>query len=204
MVCGKCGKRIPDDAVFCSYCGARRERKVCKACGTELKEEQLFCHVCGLKWDEGASRPEESGTGRPADRQMEQLPGEKEIQQTENPITSGRSKTVQRVLCGVYAILIVTLAVTGYFGYYDYYFWSSAYERMTKHRVFAIEQPAFWLCVIAVAAGGIHQIYCICRNRKKKPVKKFHVIISAIIALLAIIFFFLLCWGEGYGIQFMF
>lgn len=51
MICGKCGKTIPEDAVFCSYCGTRYEKKVCKAYGTELQKEQLFCHVCGLKWD---------------------------------------------------------------------------------------------------------------------------------------------------------
>lgn len=196
MVCGKCGKSIPDDAVFCSYCGARHERKVCKACGTELKQEQLFCHVCGLKWEEGTFHPEGLETGQTSE--------EKNVQQTEQQFLSGGSKIVQRVLGVVYAVLIVALAVIGYFGYYDYYFWSAVYEYMTTHRAFAIEQPVFWLCAIAVVAGGVHQIYCICRNRKQKPVKRIHVIISVIIMFLAIVFFFLLCWGEGYGIRFMF
>jgi len=52
MTCDKCGKAIPEDAVFCSYCGARcDEKKVCRACGTELQKGQLFCHMCGLKWE---------------------------------------------------------------------------------------------------------------------------------------------------------
>lgn len=53
MVCGKCGKDLPEGAIFCSYCGERCVRKVCTACGAEIKEGQLFCKVCGLRCDEG-------------------------------------------------------------------------------------------------------------------------------------------------------
>ncbi len=52
-------KTIPENAVFCCYCGARCEgKKVCRACGTELRKEQLFCHVCGLKWEDDVTSQE--------------------------------------------------------------------------------------------------------------------------------------------------
>lgn len=53
MVCGKCGKSIPEGAVFCCWCGARCEERVCAVCGTKLRNDQIFCHECGTKCDSG-------------------------------------------------------------------------------------------------------------------------------------------------------
>ena len=46
MICNKCGKTIVDDAVFCSYCGAKQELS-CEECGTKLPQDARFCHKCG-------------------------------------------------------------------------------------------------------------------------------------------------------------
>lgn len=51
MICGKCGKTIPDGAIFCCWCGGRCAEKVCATCGTELRGDQLFCHECGVRWE---------------------------------------------------------------------------------------------------------------------------------------------------------
>ncbi len=50
MFCSKCGNTLPDDAKFCSKCGApTRVRKVnlCRKCGAELEEGTRFCAKCG-------------------------------------------------------------------------------------------------------------------------------------------------------------
>jgi len=54
MICGKCGKEIPEGAVFCGWCGERCGEKICKACGTRLRSDELFCHECGVRWGGGA------------------------------------------------------------------------------------------------------------------------------------------------------
>ncbi len=53
MICGKCGKEIPEGAAFCCWCGVRCAGKICKACGTKLRSDQLFCHECGVRWSGG-------------------------------------------------------------------------------------------------------------------------------------------------------
>lgn len=204
MICEKCGKNIPNDAVFCSYCGTRHERKVCRACGTELKNEQLFCHVCGLKWDEGASHSEELERAQPTDQQSEPSSAEEQSRQPEPRILSGRSTAFYRILFAAYAVLAVALAIVGYFGYFDYYYWSYAYDRYIEHRTFPIEQPFFWLSVAAVVAGAAHQVYCFRRGRKGKAITKINFTVSMLTIFSAIVFLCLLCYGEGYGIHFMF
>lgn len=204
MVCGKCGKSIPDDAVFCSYCGARYERKVCKACGTELKKEQLFCHVCGLKWEEGAFMPDGEEKEDHTGSQLELLSGKKYSRKSEPVGMSGRLKAFNMIFFVAYAVLAVVLAIIGYFGCFDYYYWSYAYERYIEHRTFAIEQPFFWLSAAAVIAGAAHQVYCFRKSQKGKAVTKINFTVSILILFSAIVFLCLLCYGEGYGIRFMF
>ena len=53
----KCGKRIVDDAIFCSYCGVsiqseaeiKKQLLVCPKCNQEFGEYQVFCDKCGSK-----------------------------------------------------------------------------------------------------------------------------------------------------------
>ena len=56
MFCVHCGKKLDDDARFCSSCGknatekaTREEIKFCKNCGTELEMDSVFCSNCGTK-----------------------------------------------------------------------------------------------------------------------------------------------------------
>lgn len=54
MVCKRCGKDIPDNVLFCGYCGEKCEEKrgvVCKVCGAELAQNMQYCHVCGTRVD---------------------------------------------------------------------------------------------------------------------------------------------------------
>lgn len=76
MICGTCGKTIPDGAKFCGWCGARCAEKVCAACGTKLRSDQLFCHECGVKWSESVSpAAEQPVTNAAAPDGMNMFPG---------------------------------------------------------------------------------------------------------------------------------
>lgn len=52
MRCNNCNKDIPEDSVFCPYCGQKVDKiKKCSVCGYELKEDFVFCPACGNKID---------------------------------------------------------------------------------------------------------------------------------------------------------
>lgn len=57
--CKNCGTQLPDNAAFCSRCGAPQApaKKVCPACGTEASAEQFFCEKCGTRLPAPAPRP---------------------------------------------------------------------------------------------------------------------------------------------------
>lgn len=57
-VCPKCGKPIPNNALFCSSCGAKiviagkvtgHSSIVCSGCGNPIENGALFCTSCGRK-----------------------------------------------------------------------------------------------------------------------------------------------------------
>lgn len=48
MKCVSCGKSIPDDSAFCSYCG-EKQAVICPECGAQLPVDAVFCHKCGQK-----------------------------------------------------------------------------------------------------------------------------------------------------------
>lgn len=61
MICGKCGKEIPDNAKFCRFCGGKTDtvrvkNKYCVRCGKPLPEGAKFCPEC-----ETAVSPDASG-----------------------------------------------------------------------------------------------------------------------------------------------
>jgi membrane protease subunit (stomatin/prohibitin family) len=48
--CPKCGKSVPADAKFCSYCGAKIEESFkCPECGKDIPRDSKFCPNCGKK-----------------------------------------------------------------------------------------------------------------------------------------------------------
>ena len=266
MICRKCGKTISDDAVFCSYCGERCDKKVCTACGTELREEQLFCHVCGLRWNNGTTPPTEQKTAPPSDRQTEQTteqqitqasdrqaeqtakhqttqaPDRQTEQTTEQQITQASDKTdvppvVQQptyfidfnglrlttesaalteedsltgkkkmfyIIFGImYAVFTAALIITGWFGYYDHYYWSEVLDKISRYRVLAAEAPFFWLSVFCVILGAALHILSLLRLRKGKRVTKVNMAVRIVLMALAFIFFVLLCYAEGSGLHLM-
>lgn len=60
MKCLKCNHTIPDDSVFCEFCGSKVDaqntyeessvKKIyCRKCGNELSDNSMFCRRCGEK-----------------------------------------------------------------------------------------------------------------------------------------------------------
>ena len=59
--CPACGEMLPEDAMFCEYCGNRLtapepayvepepQVRVCPGCGNILRENARFCGKCGTK-----------------------------------------------------------------------------------------------------------------------------------------------------------
>lgn len=50
--CIHCGRELPIDALFCSYCGTKQntqEKMYCMNCGNELVPNAQFCSKCGCK-----------------------------------------------------------------------------------------------------------------------------------------------------------
>lgn len=50
--CQNCGREIPAEDSFCSYCGSKqniRNKKFCMNCGYELPADAQFCSECGNK-----------------------------------------------------------------------------------------------------------------------------------------------------------
>ncbi|MDD4797289.1 MAG: SPFH domain-containing protein [Eubacteriales bacterium] len=45
--CHKCGQMTPEDARFCSHCGADQSKPVCGNCGVEAAPGAKFCANCG-------------------------------------------------------------------------------------------------------------------------------------------------------------
>lgn len=184
MICEKCGRTIPEEAVFCSYCGSRNMRKVCKACGTELQKDQKFCHVCGLKCDGKAPQPEEQKKDeQKKDEQKKKKRILREESLSEKDSLSGKRKTVYYILYiafgVIYAALTGIMVILGIFGYYEYH--SYLYETGIRHAM--IDVPVFWLGVVSVIAGIVQHVYIFLKDRKGKKIQKVNRIASVILML---------------------
>jgi len=59
-ICPTCGAGIPENAKFCSSCGAKFEKPVpaetssskCPKCGADIESGAKFCTACGAKFDD--------------------------------------------------------------------------------------------------------------------------------------------------------
>ena len=61
-ICPTCGAGIPENAKFCSSCGAKFEKPVsdnsaetsskCPKCGADIESDAKFCTACGAKFEE--------------------------------------------------------------------------------------------------------------------------------------------------------
>ena len=51
--CGKCGRKIPVNNLFCPYCGSKQNSvRICVKCKKQIKGEAQYCPFCGSKQEE--------------------------------------------------------------------------------------------------------------------------------------------------------
>lgn len=205
MVCEKCGQTIPDEAVFCSYCGLRNTRKVCAACGTELQKEQVFCHVCGLKCGSETPLPEEQKKEKREKQKEQQEKVSCAEALTKSDSLPGKRKSIYYALyiaLGViYAVLAVVLVMFGFSGYYEYSFHSDLYDSVIRRTTLSIEMPVYWMSSGFLFAGIVQHIYIYLKVRKGKKATKVNIVVSIVLMFLAFIMF-LPCLVEGYSLHF--
>ncbi|MBO4729147.1 MAG: zinc ribbon domain-containing protein [Spirochaetaceae bacterium] len=51
MYCKNCGKKLDDDAIFCTKCGSHKDSMItyfyCEKCGSIFNKDAAFCTECG-------------------------------------------------------------------------------------------------------------------------------------------------------------
>lgn len=59
MYCNQCGKYIPDDSIFCNYCGVNQKLDYaafqllhCDICDKDLPDDSIYCNYCGINLSE--------------------------------------------------------------------------------------------------------------------------------------------------------
>jgi ABC-type multidrug transport system fused ATPase/permease subunit len=57
MKCYNCERAIPEEALYCPFCGAEQKPQVCSVCGENLLPGAAFCMKCGGKVEEREHYP---------------------------------------------------------------------------------------------------------------------------------------------------
>ena len=122
---------------------------------------------------------------------------------TEEDSFTGKKKMFYIIFGIMYAVFTAALIITGWFGYYDHYYWSEVLDKISRYRVLAAEAPFFWLSVFCVIVGAALHILSLLRLRKGKRVTKVNMAVRIVLMGLAFIFFVLLCYAEGSGLHLM-
>ena len=122
---------------------------------------------------------------------------------TEEDSLTGKKKMFYIIFGIMYAVFTAALIITGWFGYYDHYYWSEVLDKISRYRVLAAEAPFFWLSVFCVILGAALHILSLLRLRKGKRVTKVNMAVRIVLMALAFIFFVLLCYAEGSGLHLM-
>lgn len=125
LKCMNCGKENKDQALFCTSCGARLEKKpaeiFCPNCGTKMEAGSLFCPECGQK----QTQPQQDSVSEQPIESAVRQPKESVIDKPKENKT-GKKKTIVIAVSAVAVILAVVLAtgmisIHGFKKYVDSY-----------------------------------------------------------------------------------
>lgn len=106
MNCTNCGKTLPNDSEFCTFCGKEIEKGLtpkCSKCGSEIPKDSEFCPYCGVQYKQEygkANMPK--GTVSPAPTKTKQ---KKRAVHTERK--KPRKKQLLWIIVGVICILLL-------------------------------------------------------------------------------------------------
>ncbi len=207
-VCTACGTELREEQLFCHVCGLRWNN------GTTPSTEQKTAPPP----DRQAVQTTEQQTTQASDKTgvppVVQQPTyfidfnglrltTESVALTEEDSLTGKKKMFYIIFGIMYAVFTAALIITGWFGYYDHYYWSEVLDKISRYRVLAAEAPFFWLSVFCVILGAALHILSLLRLRKGKRVTKVNMAVRIVLMALAFIFFVLLCYAEGSGLHLM-
>lgn len=128
-VCEKCKKNIPDDAIFCPYCGEKKQEEngqqilFCPECGEKIEKGYINCPKCGklliekeidLELKESATRETAGKKTEEKDSASHRRTYTMNVKELVYP--KGLSKVLNAILGAIYGYLALT-----YLPYLNYY-----------------------------------------------------------------------------------
>lgn len=135
MVCKSCGKTIPDDSVFCHFCGTKVETETttqksrfCTSCGAQIPDGVKFCPKCGASVSGTQPSYQKPAPQNQQPQSVQQTYTQKQTQTySAPPVKKKKGKGGVVVLV---VILILAVGVTCFLGFRDGGFFRKGSKRI--------------------------------------------------------------------------